>query len=172
MSEVIVATSQRLTLRHLNAEDAAFCLELYNTPAFIEFIGDKNIRSISDAKCYIEDSPLRGYQEHGFSMFCVELSDTRERVGVCGLIRRATLPGVDLGFGFLPAHWGKGYAQEASRTMIEYARDTLALEQLLAITSLDNDRSINTLSRLGFEFSRLLDLPEYDGPSKLFTVTL
>ena len=60
---------------------------------------------------------------------------------MCGLIKRDTLPDVDLGFAFLPRHWGNGYALEAAEATMAYARGALGLKRVVAILSQDNERS-------------------------------
>jgi RimJ/RimL family protein N-acetyltransferase len=89
-------------------------------------------------------------------------------VGICGLVRREGLPGVDVGFAFLPAAWGRGYATESARAAIALGRDAHGLEHVLAITSPDNDASIRVLERLGFSRERTLRMPGEDRETVLF----
>ena len=87
---------------------------------------------------------------------------------MCGLVRRDGLDDVDLGYAFLPAYWGQGYASEAALAVLDYARRVLGLVRLVAIVSIDNDRSIKLLERLGFQFERMIRLPGDDEEIKLF----
>ena len=97
-----VARTGRLRLRWLDARDAAFVLELVNDPAWIRYIGDRNVRTLRDAERYIDDGPVDMYARLGFGLYLVELTQTGEPVGLCGLIKRDALEDVDLGFAFLP----------------------------------------------------------------------
>jgi RimJ/RimL family protein N-acetyltransferase len=81
---------------------------------------------------------------------------------MCGLLKRETLDDVDLGFAFLPAYWGKGYAREAATATLAHARDEIGLRRVVAITSVDNEASIGLLARLGFAFERMTRLGEGD----------
>ena len=147
---MIVAETERLRLRELTEEDAAFALELVNEPSWIRFIGKRDVGSLADASRYLEKGPIAMYARHGFGLWCVALRSTGEAIGMCGLIKRDTLPDVDLGFAFLPRHWGRGYALEAAEATMAYARETLGLARVVAILSQDNERSARLLVKLGF----------------------
>ena len=58
--------TERLILREFIADDAPFILELLNDPAWIEFIGDRGIRTLDDATTYITERLQKSYREHGF----------------------------------------------------------------------------------------------------------
>ena len=153
----IVKTS-RLTIRHLQTGDAAFILELVNQPAWLEHIGDKNVHSLDDAKNYIHSGPVTMYREHGFGLLLVENNSSRQAIGICGLIKRETLASPDIGFAFLPEHWGKGYAFEAANAVIVDANKRLHVDEILAITTRHNHASISLLVKLGFDFQeKMLD---------------
>jgi RimJ/RimL family protein N-acetyltransferase len=84
------------------------------------------------------------------------------------LVKREELPDPDIGFAFLPDFWSKGFAFEAAAAVLKDARERLGLENLLAITSLDNEASIKLLQRLGFRFERLTKLSSDREQVKLF----
>jgi RimJ/RimL family protein N-acetyltransferase len=157
-----VLETDRLILRRLSAGDAAFILELVNDPGWLRFIGDRGVRTLDDARQYILSGPVDMYERLGFGLYAVELKDGGAAIGMCGLIKRATLPDIDLGFAFLPRFVGQGYASEAAAGVLAYARRALGLSRVLAITSPDNDRSIRLLERIGFRFQGMLQLAEDD----------
>jgi [ribosomal protein S5]-alanine N-acetyltransferase len=158
---VVVAT-ERLVLRWLDAGDADFILELTNDPDWLRFIGDRGIRSIEDARRYIEDGPVAMYARLGFGLYAVEVAEG-VTIGICGLVKRDWLDDVDLGFAFLPRFRGAGYAHEAAAATLTHARTTLALKRLLAIVSADNLPSRRLLERLGFTFERMQPPDGKDG---------
>lgn len=165
-----IATTERLTLREIVAGDAPFILTLVNDPAWLRFIGDKNVRTESDARRYIEAGPAAMYAQRGFGLWLAERSDDGVPIGMCGLIKRDTLPDVDLGFAFLPAYRGSGYAFEAAQAAIDFAWERLGLARVAAITAPENDDSVRLLERLGFRFERMLQLAD-DAPAvRLYAV--
>jgi RimJ/RimL family protein N-acetyltransferase len=164
--------TERLLIRQFTVEDTEFIVELLNQPSFIRFIGDKKVRTIEDARNYIQTGPLDSYKRYGFGSCMVQLKDTNEPIGMCGLLKRDALEHPDLGFAFLPEAWGKGYAFEAASAALLQARDVLRLGRILAITNPDNDSSMKLLNRLGFQFERLIRLSNDADQVNLFTLNL
>lgn len=168
----VIARTERLELREFSAADADFVLELLNQPAVLQFVGDKGVRSLQDARRYIEDSPLTSYRENGFGHYVVALQESRLALGLCGLFHRDFLETPDLGFAFLEQHAGNGYATEASAAVLSFARDVLRMPTVLAMTDRDNDRSANVLDKLGFQFDRDFAVPGEDTLLRLYAVEL
>jgi len=167
---LIVLETERLRLRHLSPEtDAEFILELLNQPSFIQYIGDKGARTLDDARAYIAEGPVKSYQEHGFGLYLVELKADATPIGMCGIIKRETLPAADIGFAFLPEYWNLGYAFESAAGVMTYARETLGLDRMLAITTPDNEPSARLLAKIGFRFDRLIRLTPEAAEIRLFT---
>ena len=167
-----IITTERLNLRRLTLADAQFMLRLLNEPSWLEFIGDKGVRSIEDARGYLEKGPIEMYGRLGFGLYLTELRDGAVPIGVCGLIRRESLPDVDVGFAFLPEHWGKGYAYESAFAVLTHAKRTYAMNRVVAITSPGNRKSIRVLERLGMALESSLDLPGDGGKALLFARNL
>lgn len=144
--------TERLRIRRLSADDCSFILALVNEPSWIRYIGDKRVRTREDALRYLQNGPLAMYERAGFGLCAVELKETGEPIGICGLIKRDTLDDADLGFAFLPAFWRKGYAFEAARAVLSHGADVLGLRRIVAILTSDNDSSKMLLQKLGFRF--------------------
>ena len=169
MPAIPVLETRRLVLRRLTTEDAGWILELLNDPAFLRYVGDKGVRTHADACRYIETGPVASYERHGFGLLRVELKDGGEPIGMCGLLKRDSLPEPDIGFALLPRHRAKGYAFESASAVLAHARDTLGLVRVLAITSPDNAASIELLEGLGFRFERMSRLEEDAPEIKVFS---
>ena len=150
--------TDRLRLRRLVLDDAPFILRLVNEPSWLRFIGDRGVRNLDEARQYITGGPQRLYSAYGFGLFLVESRDDGQALGLCGLIKRDTLPDVDIGFAFLPEHWGRGYAREAAAATLRYARERHGLARVVAITSLDNTASGRVLEAVGMRFEGTLRL--------------
>ena len=162
-------STERLTLRELTAGDAAFLLALHSDPDFIANVGDRGVHSLEDARRYIDQVLRRSYLEHGFGLWLMATKESGEAVGLCGLVRRDWHPYVEIGFALLPAARRRGYVFEAAAAVVPFARDSLHLERLIALTAPDNRRSIRILERLGFRFERMLRAGA-DGDSRLFSL--
>lgn len=142
--------SSRLRLRELRSSDARDMLALLNDPDFIAHIGDRGVRSEAQALAYLEAGPLAGYRAHGYSLWAVEALPGGEFAGVCGLIRRDTLPDPDLGYAFLPAWRGRGLARESGRLALGFGLHAIGLPRVLAIVTEANAPSRRLLEALGF----------------------
>jgi len=162
-----VLETPRLVLRRLVLEDAPFVLELVNDTAWLQYIGDKHVHNLEDARSYIRKGPLDMYARHGFGLYMVTLR-TGTRIGMCGLIKRDGLEDVDLGFALLARYRGRGYAQEAAAAVLDYGRKALGLKRIVAITSPDNLRSIQVLENIGFVYEQTLTLAGQARATKLF----
>jgi RimJ/RimL family protein N-acetyltransferase len=150
-------------------DDAGFILELLNEPAFIKNIADRGVRNLDDARQYIENGPAVSYQRFGFGLFLVELKESGVPIGMCGLIKRDALEDVDIGYAFLQRFWSKGYAYESASAVMEYGRSVLKIKRIVAIVAPDNQASIKVLEKIGLQFEKIINLPQYGGESKLFT---
>lgn len=160
----VIARTERLSLRRMTEDDAPFILELLNDDAFHRYIGDRGVRTIDDARVYLRDRTIAPYEQLGYGMYLVERQGDGAPLGVCGLVKRDTLEHADIGFAFLPAARGTGYARESAQAVLEHARADCGIDHLLAIVSPDNAASVRLLERLGFVFERMTrvtpDAPE------------
>ncbi len=148
-------TTARLRLRLLEQADSAFYLRLINDPSFILNIRDKGIRTPEGAWDDIQKGPLASQKLRGFSMYLVETLEQSQALGLCGLVKRDSLPDVDLGYAFLPEFGGQGYALEAAQAVVALAFGRLQLAKLAAITTPDNLASNKLLQKLGFSIERV-----------------
>jgi len=165
---MIVLETERLVLRRLSSDDAEFILELLNQPSFLQYIGDKGVRNNDDAVNYIQTGPVASYEKCGFGLYLVELKDSARPIGICGLLKRDSLPDVDVGFALLPDYWSRGYAFEAAVAVMNYGKEVLGLRRIVAITSLDNEASISLLEKIGLKFEGLIKLVEDKPEVRLF----
>ncbi len=152
-----ILQTDRLLLGEFSIADAPFLLELVNTPNWLRFIGDRGVKSISEAENYIKTILQAGYEKHGYGFYLVCLKTTNTPIGMCGLTKRDYLNHPDIGFAFLPDYFGQGYALEAAQDTLQYARNSLGLLQICAITDLANVASIRLLQKIGLHFDKMIN---------------
>ena len=174
MSARNICESDRLVLRELSADDpgdVAFVRALVNDPGWLRFIGDRNVHDDDAGRAYVAKMAA-SYVEHGFGFWavCPKAVDgsAAASVGICGFIERATLPIADLGFAFLPAGRGQGWAREAAQLCLHHARTVLGMTEVLAITDPANERSVHLLGSLGFALQRRARLVPADIELSIF----
>ncbi|GIU51327.1 GNAT family N-acetyltransferase [Shewanella sp. KT0246] len=141
--------TERLTLREFTLDDGEFIYQLMNSPLYIEFIGDRGIKTLEDAQAFLSTNLIRSYEINGYGLFAVIRNQDECVIGMSGLVNREGLPYTDIGFGFLPQYMGKGYAYESAKAVMDYASGTLGIAPILGITSLENTASISLLNKLG-----------------------
>ena len=151
--------TERLTLSQLSYDDCKFIFELLNAASFKRYIGDRGIRTLSDAREYMRKGPISSYERHGFGLYLVGKRDDATPLGICGLVKRKEFEFPDLGFAFLEPFWSNGYAYESSIAVIEHAGKELGITHIIAMTDDDNSASVRLLEKLGFHFEHMVRMP-------------
>ena len=159
MDGAVVGTA-RLLLRRLTLDDAPFYLALLNSPSWLAHIGDRQVRTLDDARAHIGSHILAPYAALGFGMYLVQRRSDGAPLGLCGLVQRVALPQPDIGFALLDEHHAKGYAHEAAQAVLWHGFGPLKLPRLLAITAPANQRSARLLLRLDFKFQGMVPVGE------------
>jgi RimJ/RimL family protein N-acetyltransferase len=139
--------TNRLLLQELNLEDAPFIYQLLNTEGWKKFIGDRNILTLQDAEKYISNvinNPNCNY-------WVVREKTHEVSIGIITFIKRDYLEHPDLGFAFLPAYAGEGYALESSKIVLDKLMNTGCYPMLFATTVKENCPSIRLIQKLGFK---------------------
>jgi RimJ/RimL family protein N-acetyltransferase len=154
MKEIL--ETKRLILRQFTLDDAPFILELLNTPTWLQFIGDRNVHSIEDAENYLLNGSIKSYAENGFGFYAVIDKSTNKTIGMCGLIKRDTLPDIDIGFAFLPNLISKGFGFEIASATLDYALNILKINRIVAIVNPDNEKSIGLIKKIGMQFEEMI----------------
>jgi len=159
---MIIIETERLILEEASINDAPFFLKLLNTPTWIEYIGDRGVRSIEDAEKYIQKSFIQSYKDNGFGLYKLLMKSENTPIGTCGIIKRSNLEHPDIGFALLPEYAGQGYGFEAASATIEYARSVLQLETILGITVEENQSSRKLLEKIGLKLKGTVPYKETD----------
>ena len=164
--------SDRLIFEQPSPEHASFIFRLLNDPDWIKYVGDRNIKTNQDAITFIEERLLALFREWGFGLWIVRQTSDKTPLGICGLVKRESLPDPDLGFAFLPEYRRQGFAREASTAVIDFASREKNLKRLLAITVSYNKPSKNLLTDLGFIFQKNIELSDDDEQLELYATDL
>jgi [ribosomal protein S5]-alanine N-acetyltransferase len=160
----------RLSIRPFTLDDAAFIVELLNDADWLAHIGDRQVRTLDDARAYLRNGPLAAQAKHGFALWAVERRSDGTTLGMCGLVRRDGLDDVDLGYALLPAARGQGLASEAAAAVLAHGLGALGLARIVAITSIGNAASGRVLEAIGMRFERRLRVPGHDADSLLYAI--
>lgn len=154
-----VYETERLILRPMSPEDKDLIFELYNAPKFIQYIGDRNIKTIEDAENYIRNRFMPQIERLGYGNYLVITKDGNNKIGGVGIFEREGLDIVDIGYSLLERFEGKGYAYEAAQKVKSIGMDEFGLTKISAIISKDNVSSQKLIEKLGLKFQKHVTLP-------------
>lgn len=144
-----VARTERLALRRATLGDAPFYHALLTSEGFVRNIGDRGVRTLDDARAYVQTRFLDTYERLGFGMYTMVRHGDGVLLGQCGLVKRADDADLELGYALHPDHYGHGYAREAAAATLEHVR-ALGHTWIAAQVLPENTPSIRVLEALGF----------------------
>ncbi|MEO1517090.1 MAG: GNAT family N-acetyltransferase [Bacteroidota bacterium] len=148
---MLICTSPRLRMEEAHSGHSAFIFQLLNSPNWIQFLGDRKIKTEKDALGYIEQKLIGSYQQHGLGLYIVHLLDSGKAIGLCGFVKRDKLNHPDIGFAILPKFERQGYTYEAASALMAYGREQLKLEEIMGVVDQGNIASQRLLEKLGLQ---------------------
>ncbi|CAM1365747.1 Protein N-acetyltransferase, RimJ/RimL family [Tenacibaculum sediminilitoris] len=154
--------TERLIIRPTSENDSEFILKLLNTPKWIKYIGERNVKTEEGAKMYIREKMIPQLERLGYSNYTLIRKKDNQKIGTCGLYDREGLEGIDIGFAFLPEYEKKGFAFEASSKVMDIAFNEFEIKVISAITTKDNISSQRLLEKLGLKLTETTKLPNDD----------
>ena len=164
--------TERLIIRPTSESDSEFIFELLNTPKWLKYIGDRDIKTVEDAKDYIKKKMTPQLERLGYSNYTLIRKQDNQKIGTCGLYDREGLDGIDIGFAFLPEYEKKGFAFESSNKLKEVAFSEFDIKIISAITTKDNVSSQKLLEKLGLKFIKTTKIPNDDEELLLYKIEI
>lgn len=143
---MLIAQSSRLLIRTLSLDDASFMYSLLRSKGWLQFIGDRQIKTLVDAERYIQSI----FEKEGFEYYVIVKRNHLTPIGVLSFIYRTQNDEPDFGFALLPEHQKQGFAYEASQAFLAWRKTQNPSESIIAITKKDNEASLSLLAKLGF----------------------
>lgn len=144
--------TERLFLRPWRESDRVPFAALNADPKVMEFFPSVLTRQESDAQAdRIEDH----FARYGYGMWAVEVKDLAPFAGFIGLAhpRYEThfTPCVEIGWRLAAHYWGKGYATEGARRVLQFGFEQLGLAEIVSFTAVNNLRSRRVMESLGMQ---------------------
>lgn len=162
--------TERLRLRWFTDDDVQVMFELNSDPDVIRYAESSPARDLEEARQRLEQGPLADYEKYGYGRFAVELKETGDVIGFCGI---KYLPEIDLpevGYRFLKKYWGMGIGTEAARVCVDFAREDLEVDKLVALIEPENRASIRVAEKLGMNRGPMIYI--YDTDAFQYEMTL
>lgn len=140
----------RLSLRRYTADDFDLLWRLNSDERVMRYAGGVKTREATQT--LLSDRILRYYDEHpGLGIWATFERDTGSPVGMHLLNHMHGESFIQVGYLLFPDHWGKGYATEMARRVVEYGFSDCKLPEIVAITDLANHRSQHVLEKVGLQ---------------------
>ncbi len=147
----IVIETERLLLRTFTLEDAPLIYNLNLDPEIIRYTLDP-MRDVDHAREVLEEVILPQYALYNHGRWAVHVKPDLKFIGWCGLKTRPELNEIDLGYRFIQAAWGKGYATEAAYASIKYGFEKLNLARIVGRALPGNLASMRVLEKCGMNY--------------------
>jgi RimJ/RimL family protein N-acetyltransferase len=149
-SKFTTIETERLILRAWKSEDAEAFARMNIDPIVMEYLPRALNRKDSDKL-------LKRFQahftKHGYGLFAMERKEDGEFVGFTGLqnveFDAHFTPAVEIAWRLDTEYWGKGYATEAAKAVLDYAFNTLKLKDVVTFTVHDNERMMHVFDKMG-----------------------
>ena len=147
--ETICIETERLILR---------CWKYDDRKPFAEMNGNENVMryfpatlSIDESNAFV-DRIIAEFEEYGFGLYAVEIKETGEFIGYVGFHRFSFdapfSPNWEIGWRISDKFWHNGYATEAAKACIVYAREKNLFKKLYSFTAIPNIPSENVMKRI------------------------
>lgn len=150
--------TERLLHRKFTVADAEAAYALNSNPDVMRYTGEPLLESVDAAREFIANDS--DFDRVGYGRWACVLKESQSIIGFCGLKYLPEFDEVDVGYRFLPSHWGHGLATEACSACLDFGLDTLGLDRIVAFVIPENAASIRVLEKVGMQFDAEFD---YEG---------
>lgn len=148
---VEIARTRRLVIRETVMEDVPELYRMYKEPGMERFIRPMQ-ETLEEEQEFMRAYISHAYLFYDFGLWTVLEKDSGQIVGRAGLFPSELLEeAVELGYLIGSEYQGRGYAREAGRAILFYARDVLDMEEVHLLSDCRNTASIRTAKALGFQ---------------------
>lgn len=159
----------RLIFRELQIEDATSMFELDSNAEVHRYLGNTPVKSKEESEKIIQFI-RKQYVDNGLGRWALIEKASGAFMGWAGLkLVKEEINGhkdfYDLGYRLMPQYWGKGYATEAGKALVNYAFETLQIKNVFAFVDAENAASIKVLQKSGLHCESQF---EYEGQKHLW----
>jgi RimJ/RimL family protein N-acetyltransferase len=145
----------RLVIRTFESQDAEPWIAMVSDPDVRRFLPPGPVPTMESFQSSIERRHAMEL-EHGYAMWAVDVKETGEFVGQCGLqpVER-TGPEVELAYHFNEASWNKGNATEAAIAVLAQGLGPIGLDRVIAVVVPENIGSWRVMEKAGMRYEGL-----------------
>ncbi len=142
--------SERLYLRKMIREDFPLFFHLETDPTVMRYIGPA--RTEEAARARMEKSFVQYENTNDFGKWMAVEKASDKAIGWFVLTPLDGTEQIEIGYRLKEEFWGKGYATEMSRVILEYGFNIVGLDRIVGVTHLENEASGNVLKKIGLQY--------------------
>ncbi|MCH9763573.1 MAG: GNAT family N-acetyltransferase [Gammaproteobacteria bacterium] len=152
-----IIETERLILRTWCDDDLEPMFRINQDPKVMEYFSA--LGSKEETQNHI-NRICKHQDEHGYSLYVVELKSTHKMIGFIGLLHRIKAefnvpfnPSIAIGWRLSLKHWGKGFATEGASAVLDYAFCVLGLPEIVSFTVTENKKSRRVMEKIGLTYN-------------------
>jgi len=153
-----ILETDRLILRTFQATDEDQMALIDQDPKVCQYLPAIGTRASTEASV---QRIIQHYEEHGFSLYAVELKNSGEFIGFLGLITPSFqahfTPAIEIGWRLASQHWNKGYATEGAKAVLHHGFLQLGLDEIVSFTVVNNRASRRVMEKIGLHHHPQVD---------------
>jgi len=143
-------STKRLRLRELRESDAPVLLSIFSNPHTMRYYGSEKMTGIEEIEGMLM-SFKQGFEKKQAIRFGIELKETGELIGTCGVHNWAKrVNRIEMGYELNQEKEGNGYMSEALTAMIPFAFQQMNIHRIGALIHPNNESSRKLVQNLGF----------------------
>jgi ribosomal-protein-alanine N-acetyltransferase len=146
-----VIETERLLLRELEESDTGTLAEIYSDLEVMRYVGKGIALDYAQTKKSVENW-IKYYERFKFGNWATIEKGTWKFVGLCGLSWLPDSYEIEVSYLFTKDSWGRGYATEAAKAILDYGFNQIGLRRIVALVYPQNEPSIHVLEKLGMKY--------------------
>lgn len=149
----VIVETDRLIIREFGEDDVLSLYKIESDTRIIEFIPWSKLSTLNDCKRKIKKF-IGDYKKYKLNSWAVVVKETNEVIGITQLFYSNKIKGVEIGTKILPEYWSMGYASELSRAIVHYGLHELGIDEITAVTDINNAGAIKSLINMGMTLKK------------------
>ena len=146
----IIIETERIILRELDEIDLKPLTEIYADPDVMRYVGKGIVLSAEQAGKSIVNWK-KYYERFKFGNWATVEKETGAFIGLCGLSWLPDNSDIEVSYLFSKPAWGKGYATETAKAILDFGFNKLGLKRIAALVYPENTPSIHVIEKLGMK---------------------
>jgi len=151
----IILKTKRLILREFVPEDLNEYAKLDSDPDVMKYISNGKTRTFQEIQSDLERIIKYNSENEGFGLWAVIEKNNKKFIGWFCLKHLDKTDEIEVGYRLIREFWGKGFASEGTKALIEYGFQIFKLKRIVAVADPENKASLRVLEKAGLEFEKL-----------------